>query len=103
MTASVTIFVPRWIWTFTVWPGLRRERVAQLLGRADALAADRDDHVAAEHVALAGDDDVRRAALQPAFAAALLGETSSTSTPSSTGSRKTRASSAVIVLPEMPR
>ena len=42
-----------------------RERVPQLVGRADAPAADGDDHVAADHVALAGDDDVRRPALEP--------------------------------------
>ena len=40
------------------------EHVAQLLERGDALAADRDDQIAAERVALTGDDGRVRARLQ---------------------------------------
>ena len=45
-------------------PGLvGRDRLTQGVDRGDVLAVDRDDHVSAELVALAGDDDLRVAAL----------------------------------------
>src|SRR5215210_5011877 len=44
-----------------------REHVAQLVRGADLLPPDGDDYVAAEDVALAGDDDVGRPALQTRF------------------------------------
>ena len=43
---------------------VRGDRLAERVDRCDLLAVDRDDHVPAELVALAGDDDLGRAAFE---------------------------------------